>query len=97
MIKVILELIRTLVFFLVVGSAIGAIVNFIYKIFEVKISEAPGGWFVVSAILIFIFLLYKNWFQFYSFVDGPKSKLKKTNTTTLLIGAFLLLVIPVFL
>ncbi|MGD6803634.1 hypothetical protein FZC79_00650 [Rossellomorea vietnamensis] len=96
--KVMLELVRILFLFLFFGGMLGGLINLIYKVLGVVINEdGSGGWFPAFAILLILYVLYKNWLQFSSFVKGTKNKLSAKVSLTLISSALMLIIIAPFI
>jgi hypothetical protein len=99
MFRIILELFRILFVFLVGGSVLGATIKLIYASLGINIDNTLGGWLVGIAILITLFVLYKNWLQFSGFIKGEsfKKKLPKKISVSLILSALILIILsPIF-
>lgn len=93
--RTILELIRVILLLGLLGALGWLIVGNVYKINEV--TEAYS-WFGAIAILILIFVLYRNKLQFSGFYKGEgRTKLSKTVTMTLVLSSVLLFAMPFLL
>ncbi|BDH63512.1 hypothetical protein MTP04_36420 [Lysinibacillus sp. PLM2] len=93
MLRVLLELIRIFLIIFLGCMFLGAIMRLIYTSFGINVDNTIGGWFVGPAILLILFVLYRNWLQFSGFIKGDiKSKLSKKMTISLCTFAFILLV-----
>ncbi|TYS16127.1 hypothetical protein FZC78_12315 [Rossellomorea vietnamensis] len=96
--RVILELVRILFLFLFFGGMLGGLIKLIYIVLGIVINEdGSGGWFPAIAILLILYVLYKNWLQFSSFVQGAKEKLPKTVSLRLISSALILIGIAPFI
>ncbi|MBK5499958.1 hypothetical protein [Peribacillus sp. TH14] len=78
MFRVILELLRIVAIIFILGSLTGALVNLIYAGMEINVDNTTGGWFVGVAILIILFVFYRNRLRFSGFYKG-KGKEKLSN------------------
>lgn len=94
--KVILELIRILAISLILGSIMSAIMNIIYRLFSVNITNTNGSFLVGIAIFILLFVLYRNKLQFSGFYDGEgKIKLSERVSRSLIsLSVFLFIIAP---
>lgn len=91
--RTLLELIRIIFIFGLLG-ALGSwlIIGNIYKINE---ATEPYSWLGSIAILILIFVLYRNKLQFLGWYKGKgRIKLPKTVTVTLILTSVLLIILP---
>lgn len=97
--KVILELIRILAVCLILGSIMSAIMNIVYRLFSVDITNTNGAFLVGIAIFILLFVLYRNKLQFSGwFYDGRgKTKLSKKVSGSLISFSILLFVLAPFI
>lgn len=75
----ILELIRIIVIFGVLGALFSTVLSEVYTKIGVNLSNS--GWWSSFGILILIFVLYRNKFQFSGWYNG-KGKEKLTNKVT---------------
>lgn len=91
-VKILLELIRILVIFLLIGSMGGLFLESIY----ISIGTNPKYfWLGYIAILILIFVLYRNKLQFSGWYKQKEMKrLPKAISNTLIISAGILLLLP---
>ncbi|WP_240189978.1 hypothetical protein [Bacillus sp. P14.5] len=95
--KILLELFRILFLFLILGALLGGAMNLVYAALGMKVEGTNGGWLVSSAILIFLFILYKNKFQFTGFYRGEGNvKLSRGLTVLLVSGSVILVVLAPF-
>ena len=93
--RTMLELVRIILIFMLLGGILGGIVASIYTTYEVSESYA---WLGGIAILLLLFVLYRNKLQFSSWSKGEgKEKLPKAVSTMLIIMAILLFFTPFFL
>ncbi|WP_230130167.1 hypothetical protein [Bacillus sp. CECT 9360] len=78
MFRVILELIRIILLFFILGSLMGALAKFIYAGLGINVDNTNGGWLAGLAIIILVFILYRNKLQFSGFYKGEgREKLPK--------------------
>ncbi|MGG2027794.1 hypothetical protein AB1282_19030 [Gottfriedia sp. S16(2024)] len=75
----ILELIRIIVIFGVLGALFSTVLSVVYT--EIGVNLSNSGWWSSFGILILIFVLYRNKFQFSGWYNG-KGKEKLTNKVT---------------
>lgn len=93
--RTILELIRVILLLGLLGALGWFIVGNVYRINEV--TEAYS-WLGAIAILILLFVLYRNKLQFSGFYKGEgRMKLSKTVTRTLVLSSILLFAMPFLL
>ena len=91
--RTLLELIR-IIFILGLLGALGSwlIIGNIYRVNE---ATEPYSWLGSIAILILIFVLYRNKLQFSGWYKGKgRLKLPKTVTVTLILSSVLLIILP---
>lgn len=91
--KIILELIRIILIFGLLGGIFSTVLNFIYKSLEVNHYE----WIGFLAVLILLFVAYKNKWQFSGWYNGSKQKLSRKLTKSLIFFSVLLLLLPTLL
>ena len=98
MFRVLLELIRIIAIFLILGSLMGALMKLIYASLGINVDNTNGGWIVGLSILILIFVLYRNRLQFSGFYKGEQRlKLPKTVSVFLVSCSVLMLILaPLF-
>ncbi|KRF67727.1 hypothetical protein ASG99_14445 [Bacillus sp. Soil768D1] len=72
----------------------GALVNLIYAGMEINVDNTTGGWFVGVAILIILFVFYRNRLQFSGFYKG-KGKEKLSNKISIFLICFSMLMITI--
>ncbi|MFD4817731.1 hypothetical protein [Peribacillus butanolivorans] len=94
MFRVILELLRIVAIIFILGSLMGALVNLIYASMEINVDNTTGGWFVGVAILIILFVFYRNRLQFSGFYKG-KGKEKLSNKISIFLICFSMLMITI--
>lgn len=93
--RTLLELLRIILIFMLLGGFIGGIVASIYTSYEVSETYA---WLGGIAILLLLFVLYRNKLQFSGWYKGKsKEKLPKAVSTILIIIAILLFFTPFIL
>ncbi|MES1041486.1 MULTISPECIES: hypothetical protein [Peribacillus] len=92
--RVLLELIRIILIFGIAGTIISSIINGIY----INIGVNQYGWLGSIAILLLLFVWYRNKLQFSGWYSGKgKEKLPKTASKILILcSLFLLCAPPVF-
>ncbi|MBL3641415.1 hypothetical protein JMN23_03435 [Bacillus sp. RHFB] len=89
--KVLLELIRIILIFGIAGTIISAIVNGIY----INIGADQYGWLGSIAILLLLFVWYRNKLQFSGwYSEKGKEKLPKTVSQILIMCSLFLLGAP---
>ncbi|ALC83012.1 MULTISPECIES: hypothetical protein [Bacillus] len=94
MLRVILELFRIVAIIFILGSLMGALVNLIYASMEINVDNPTGGWFVGVAILLLLFVLYRNRLQFSGFYKS-KGKEKLSNKISIFLICFSMLLITI--
>ncbi|MFI8492534.1 hypothetical protein ACIGC1_06440 [Peribacillus butanolivorans] len=94
MFRVILELLRIVAIIFILGSLMGALVNLIYAGMEINVDNTTGGWFVGVAILIILFVFYRNRLQFSGIYKG-KGKEKLSNKISIFLICFSMLMITI--
>lgn len=94
MFRVILELLRIVAIIFILGSLMGALVNLIYAGMEINVDNTTGGWLVGVAILIILFVFYRNRLQFSGFYKG-KGKEKLSNKISIFLICFSMLMITI--
>ena len=88
-----LELIRILAILLIIGGLLSSIVFTLYASFGFEIANTNGGMPVGIAILLILFVLYRNKLQFSGFYKGKgMTKLSKNASISLVSCAVLLLI-----
>ncbi|PJN89464.1 hypothetical protein [Bacillus sp. mrc49] len=91
--RVLLELIRIILIFGIAGSVFSAIVYAIYN--SIGVNTGQYGWLGTVAILILLFVWYRNKLQFSGWYAGKgKERLPKTASNVLIICSLLLLCAP---
>lgn len=92
--RVILELLRIIILFAILGGLAGAFLGFFY----ISIGVTQFQWIGYIAIYILLFILYRNKLQFSGWYNGKGGeKLSKVVTLSLLLTSGLLLVVPYLL
>ena len=92
--RVLLELVRILFIFLLLGGILGAILLNIYEGFHAEQYGLLGG----LGILLLLFILYRNKLQFSGWYQGPgREKFSKLVTRIFISIAIVLLVAPLVL
>ncbi|MDY0395717.1 hypothetical protein ACFSMW_19845 [Virgibacillus halophilus] len=90
-----LELIRVIFIMLICGVVLGALVNSVYKAFDIQVGEASGGWFPGIAILLLLFVWYRQRLQFTGFYKSKANqKLSKTAARVLIFISIILFILP---
>lgn len=83
-----------LAIFLVFGAIMGSIIKACYAMIGINVDDRIGGWLVGCAILIFLFVVYRNKLQFHGFYKSEgQTKLSKKVTYSLISCSILLLVV----
>lgn len=91
--RTILELIRIIFLFAIVGAILGNFVQSIYSEFDTDTDRY--GWMVFVAIFFLIFVLYRNKLQFSGWYKGKgREKLPKIVTKILIFSSISLLLLP---
>jgi hypothetical protein len=98
MLRFIVELFRIIAIIFLFGSLLGALVNVFYASMKINLDNTTGGWFVGVAILLLLFVLYRNCLQFSGFYKGKgKEKLsKKTSVSLSCFSIVMIIVAPFF-
>ena len=97
MIRVILELFRIMAIFLILGAVLGGLVSLIYASIGLNVDNTNGGWLVGFAIIILLFVLYRNKLQFSGWYKGEgREKLPKIVSRMLILGSISLLLLAPF-
>lgn len=92
--RIVLELLRIIIVFILLGGLVWAIIGNIYTINEVT---ERYSWFGSIAVLLLLFVLYRNKLQFSGWYKGKgKEKLSKP-FSLMLIGISILLIISPFI
>lgn len=95
--RIIFELLRITVIFLVLGAVLGGLVKLVYSGLGINVDYTPGGLIVGCAILIFLFVLYRNKWQFSGFYKSESVvKLPRKVSVFLLSCAVIMLIIAPF-
>jgi hypothetical protein len=93
--RILLELLRIIFIFAILGSLGGAIIQNLYTINQTTQSYA---WLGALAILVLLFVLYRNKLQFSGWYKGKGCvKLPKSVTKTLISVSILLIISPFFM
>lgn len=88
-----LELFRVLLIVVFLGALISAGITFVYHLIHLSVGGL-GFLFVFLATLMFLFVLYRNKFQFHGFFRGKQlQKLSEKLTFVLIVIAVLLVII----
>ena len=96
--KVILEFIRIMVILFIFGAILGGLVKLVYASLGINVDDTTGGWFVGIAIIISLFLLYRNKLQCSGFYRGEGAmKLPKKVSVSLLSCSIIMLIVAPFL
>ncbi|MEK3981309.1 hypothetical protein MKY37_20060 [Psychrobacillus sp. FSL K6-2836] len=91
--RTLLELIRIIILFAIVGSAIGYFLIYIYL--EMGIDTEKYGLIVFVAIFILFFVLYRNKLQFSGWYKGKgREKLPRKVSQILILSSIALLLLP---
>ena len=89
----ILELVRIIFLFAIVGAILGSFVQYIYSEFDTDTDRY--GWMVFVAIFFLNFVLYRNKLQFSGWYKGKdKVKLPKIVSKILIFSSVCLLLLP---
>lgn len=89
----ILEMIRIIVIFGILGALFSTVLSEIYMGIGVNLSNS--GWWSSFGILLLIFVLYRNKIQFSGWYNG-KGKVKLSNKVTILLvsSSIIMILIP---
>ncbi|QFK72392.1 hypothetical protein F7984_14650 [Pradoshia sp. D12] len=68
--RIILELLRITVIYFILGAILGGFVKLVYSGLGIDVDNTTGGWIIGFAIIIFLFVLYRNKLQFSGFYKG---------------------------
>jgi len=91
--RTLLELIRIILLFAIVGSIMFYFLNYIYL--EMGIATEKFGLIVFTAIFIVYFILYRNKLQFSGWYKGQgREKLPRKVSQILILSAIVLILIP---
>lgn len=94
--RMLLEFIRIIVLFAIVGSALGYFINYIYL--EMELETEKYGLIVFIAIFILFFVLYRNKLQFSGWYKGKgREKIPRIVSQILILSSAILLLLPPFL
>jgi hypothetical protein len=94
LIRGILELLRIMAIFLIIGAVLGGLVNLVYASIGINVDDTFGGWLVGLAIIILLFVLYRNKLQFSGWYKGDcKEKLPKIVSRMLIFVSICLLIL----
>lgn len=90
--RTVLELLRIIIIFMLLGGLGWAIIGNIYKINE---ATEPYSWLSAIAILLLLFVLYRNKLQFSGWYKGKgRLKLPKSVSLTLILSSIFLIILP---
>ncbi|MGE7661108.1 MAG: hypothetical protein ACI35J_16995 [Peribacillus sp.] len=90
--RVLFELIRILLLFGIVGALCSVLLENVYQSFGIDYNQY--SYFGSVAILILLFVLYRNKLQFSGWYKGKKEKLPKRVTQVLFLFSIVLLSLP---
>ncbi|WP_345240510.1 hypothetical protein [Pontibacillus salipaludis] len=93
--RTLLELLRILFIFVILGGLGWALIENIYTT-----NEATEGysWFGALAVLVLLFLVYRNKLQFFGWYEGEgRKKLSRNVSVTLLFTSIILIITPFIL
>jgi hypothetical protein len=91
--RFLLELLRIIFLFLLIGSIAWSFVTYIYATFGINMNFYV--WFVHLAIFLAFFVLYRNRLQFSGWYKGKgREKLPKAVSTALIFSSILLVTVP---
>ncbi|WP_235832896.1 hypothetical protein [Gottfriedia acidiceleris] len=92
-IGLILEVIRIILIFGLLGALISTVVSEIYNEFGVSLIHT--GWWCYFGILVLIFVMYRNKIQFSGWYNGKgREKLTKIVTNLLISCSIIMIIIP---
>ena len=91
--RILLELLRIIFIFAIVGSVLGYFLGNVYL--EIGVDTQKYGWIGFIAIFILMFVLYRNRLQFSGWYKGQgRKKLPKIVSQTLIFSSISLLFLP---
>ncbi|NHC38407.1 hypothetical protein G6549_00390 [Bacillus sp. MM2020_1] len=91
--KLLLELIRIVFLLVFIGGIISAFINYVYSKLGTNIDTY--GWMGLMAILILLFVLYKNKYQFSGWYTGKgREKLSENVSKVLISISIILMLLP---
>lgn len=91
--RVLLELIRIIFLFAIVGTILGGLLSNIYL--EIGINTEKFGWMGFTSVFILMFVLYRNKWQFSGWYKGKgREKLPKRFSQVLIFSSISLLLLP---
>lgn len=91
--RVLLELIRIIVIFAIVGGSLGYLLKNAYL--EIGIDTGKYSWMGFISIFILIFVLYRNKLQFSGWYNGKgRNRLPKKVSQILIFSSIILLLLP---
>ncbi|MFP5115241.1 hypothetical protein ACSU64_23095 [Bacillaceae bacterium C204] len=94
--KVLLELVRIVFLVVLIGGILSAFINYVYSKLETDIDTY--GWMGLVSILIFLFVQYRNKYQFSGWYTGKGRVKLPTNVSKVLITiSILLMLLPLIL
>jgi hypothetical protein len=92
--RIILELFRITAIFLILGALLGGLVKLVYANIGINVDNTNGAWLVGFAIIISLFVLYRNKLQFSGFYKGEgKVKLPRKVSVSLISCSVIMLFI----
>lgn len=99
MVKVLLELVRIILVFLILGMILrAALGKLILMVLGINVDHTNGGWLLGWATLILIFVFYRNKLQLAGFFQGKETmKLSKKGSLLLITCSVILIGIAPFL
>ncbi|WP_186580225.1 hypothetical protein [Aquibacillus kalidii] len=94
--RVLLELVRIILIFLFLGSILGYLVGTLYSDFGINMERY--GWTAYLGIYVFLFICYRNRWQFSGWYKGKgRKKLSPKVSKILIICSVVLIISPPFL
>ncbi|WP_043933857.1 hypothetical protein [Bacillus sp. EB01] len=94
--RVLLELIRIVFLFVFIGGIFSAFINYVYSKLGTNIDTF--GWMGLMAILLLLFVLYRNKYQFSGWYKGKgREKLSPNVSKGLISISIILMLLPPFL
>lgn len=89
--RVLLELLRIILIFFISGTFYSTILSIIYK----SMGASRFGWIGAVAVLVLLFVIYRNKWQFNGWYKGEeKGKLSQKTTKLLISLSVFLLILP---
>jgi hypothetical protein len=94
--RIILELFRITAIFLILGALLGGLMKLVYANIGINVDNTNGAWLVGFAIIILLFVLYRNKLQFSGFYkgEGKVKLLRKVSVSLISCSVIMLFIAP---